>query len=258
MLFRSELKDRIEAAPKIIFHRRSHLDDAATQWFLRDVVGLRTEFEFQWNQNIQIDGKRGELGLDVIHEHAIKGYEQEDGGFSSVFRCVVETYYPDANQLERLAMEPILVWVDGDDNSGSATKAILGEEHSLLEDIGLSTLFQAYKTRFGMHGDEVVNQRFGEQILTPLYEYHLLRQKAYLEVRMNCELRLDGIVGLCLGAVPTEALGYPQSVLREMAIGLNKPCPKIFLYRDPGMGLGLVRIDESIRLDRGEIGRAHV
>lgn len=248
-----KLKELIEAAPKIIFHRRSHLDDAATQWFLRDVIALRTEFEFQWNQNIQIDGKRGELGLDVIHEYAIKGYQQDDGGFSSAFRCVVETYYPDSNQLERLAIEAILTWVDGDDNSGSATKVILGQEHSLLEDLGLSTLFQSYKTRFGMHGDEVVNQRFGEQILTPLYQYHLTRQRAYQDVRENCSMSLSGVVGMCLGSVPPEAIGYPQTLLREMAAKQNGAIPKIFLYRDPKMGLGLVRMDDNIRLDHPDL-----
>jgi len=248
-----ELKDRIERAPKIIFHRKSHLDDAATQWFLREAVSLQTHFEFQWNQNIQIDGESGELGLDVIHEYAVKGYEQDDGGFSSAFRCVVEAFYPGESQLERLALEPILLWVDGDDSMGSATKAILGEEHPILEALGLTSQFQSYKTIYGAYGDEVINQRFGEQVLTPLYQYHLSRQKAFRKVRQDCEIRLEGLVGMCIGRVPSEALGYPQLLLREMAEQQNQPAPRIFLYRDPGMGLGLVRMDDEIRLDHPEL-----
>ena len=245
----NELRQKIVDAPRIIFHRNSHLDDAATQWFLRDVAGISNEFEFQWNHNIQIDGEKGEIGLDVIHEFSVKGYEQDSGGFSSAFRCVVDAFFPDQDQDERLAMEPILLWVDGDDSVGSATKSFLGEEHTLIEDTGLTTIFQAYKSNHGIHGDVVTNQRFGEMVLTPLYQYHLMRQKAFKQVRETCEIQLHGVVGMCLGRVPKEAMGYPQSVLKEQARSKGLPTPRIFLYRDPGMGLGMLRIDDEIRLD---------
>jgi hypothetical protein len=247
------LREKILEAPKIIFHRYSHLDDAATQWFLKDVAKVSSPFEFQLNNQLTIDASKGEIGLDVIHPEAVKGYQKEDGSFSSAFRCVVEAFFPEAESAERLAMHPILEWVDGDDSTGSATKYILGANNALIESVGLTTLFQAYKTRFKIHGDAVINQRFGEEILSTLYEHLLERERACSRVRENCEFTLDGVVGICSGTVPQEALGYPQDYLCELSKKNGAAEPLVFVYRDPGVGLGILRLVDEIRLDHPEL-----
>ncbi len=247
------LKEKVLKAPKIIFHRYSHLDDAATQWFLKEVAKVEAPFEFQLNNQLNIDASKGEIGLDVIHPEAVKGYQKEDGTFSSAFRCVVEAFFTEPESPERMAMHPILEWVDGDDSTGSATKYMLGENHSLIEAVGLTTIFQAYKTRFKIHDDSVINHRFGLEILSTLYEHLFERELACFRVREDCEFTLDGVVGICSGKVPQEALGYPQDHLRELARKHGAVEPLVFLYRDPTVGLGILRLVDEIRLDHPDL-----
>ena len=247
-------KDLIDQCKRIVFHQYSHLDDAACQWFLREIIQVQGDFTFQPNDQLVIDREAGEFGLDVIHPNAVKGFQHEDGSFSSAFRFLVEVYFPDTDDIRRRAVDPIVAWVDGDDNSGSATKAILGEEHPLLETLGLTNLLDAYKTKFDGHGDQIINHHFGREVLSTLYEHQLVVEKARQKVREECEIRVDGIVAVCVGHVPRPATGYPQQLAREQVnSGEGVAEPKIFLYRDPKMGLGMVRMVDDLRLDRKEL-----
>ena len=95
-------REKIISAPRVIFHRYSHLDDAACQWFLRDVVKINGEFVFLPNNAIVINQDEGEIGLDVIAPGAVKGYQHADGSYSSAFRFVVEVFFQDdCNERER-------------------------------------------------------------------------------------------------------------------------------------------------------------
>ncbi|MCJ8346010.1 hypothetical protein MJH12_10750, partial [bacterium] len=163
------LRKRIDEATKIVFHKNSHLDDAAAQWFLRDVIDVSGKFEFQPNNRLKIDASKKEIGLDVIHPEAVKGYQSEDGTYSSVFRCVVDAYFEEGSA-KRNAIESMVLWVDGDDSTGAATKAILGQRNNLIEDVGLTTMFASYKDRFASKGDELINAEYGNQILPPLFD----------------------------------------------------------------------------------------
>ncbi|PCJ16569.1 MAG: hypothetical protein COB02_15830 [Candidatus Cloacimonadota bacterium] len=243
-----KLKKRIDEATKIVFHKNSHLDDAAAQWFLRDIVKVSGNFEFQPNNKLKIDASKNEIGLDVIHPEAVKGYQSEDGTYSSVFRCVVDAYFEDGSS-KRNAIESMVLWVDGDDSTGSATKAILGERHDLLENVGLTNMFAAYKARFFEMGDEVINDEYGKQILTPLFDHLLNTELARDIVRNECEIYVDGTVGVCVGHVPAAALGFPQKEAIALAKSANMTKPSIFLYRDPKIGMGMIRIDDNLRLD---------
>lgn len=248
----SQYKSIISSAPRVIFHRFSHLDDAACQWFLRFVVGIPGEFVFMPNNAIVVDQSAGEIGLDVVAPGAVKGYQHADGSYSSAFRFVVEVFFPEDCK-EKRALEPLVRWVDGDDNTGAATKAILGEEHELIETVGLTNQFQAYKSVYSSHGDAVINQKYAEYVLQPLY-LHLLMVEEAKEVVMNtCELYQSGCVAVCIGHVPAPARGYPQSLLVQRAIDEGFNSPKIFLYRDPKMGLGMIRIIDDIRLDEPDL-----
>ena len=46
-------------------------------------------------------------------------------------------------------------------------------EHDLIETVGLTNQFHAYKSLYESHGDAIINQRYGEQILTPIYLHQL-------------------------------------------------------------------------------------
>ncbi len=245
-------RTKINSAPRIIFHRYSHLDDAACQWFLREVANVQGEFVFLPNDAIEINQDEGEIGLDVIAPGAVKGYQHADGSYSSAFRFVVEVFFPDDCN-ERRALEPLVKWVDGDDNTGSATKALLGEEHHLIEIVGLTNQFHAYKSLYESHGDAIINQRYGEQVLSPIYLHQVKYEEACQNVQTNCEIYQDGIVGVCLGHVPREAQGYPQKLLTSKADTLKQIRPTIFMYRDPKMGLGMIRMIDDLRLDKVEL-----
>ena len=244
--------EKIKSAPRVIFHRYSHLDDAACQWFLREVAQINGEFVFLPNDAIEINQEEGEIGLDVIAPGAVKGYQHSDGSYSSAFRFVVEVFFPDDCN-EKRALEPLVKWVDGDDNTGSATKAILGVEHDLIETVGLTNQFHAYKSLYESHGDAIINQRYGEQVLTPIYLHQLKYEEACQTVVNNCNIYQDGVVGICLGHVPRVAQGYPQKILSEQAKDLDGLKPVIFLYRDPKMGLGMIRMIDDLRLDEPEL-----
>lgn len=243
-----QLRKRIDEATKVVFHKNSHLDDAAAQWFLRDIIDVDGVFEFQPNNDLRIDPLKNEIGLDVIHPEAVKGYQSEDGTFSSAFRCVVDAYFEE-NSVKRNAIESMVLWVDGDDSTGSATKAILGQRNDLLEDVGLTNMFAAYKTRYAGQGDEKINSEYGKQILTPLFEHLLSTEKARDQVRSECEIFVDGVVGVCVGHVPAAAIGFPQKEAIGLAELAGMAKPSIFLYRDPKIGMGMIRIDDNIRLD---------
>lgn len=244
-----EWQEKISKAPKLVFHQFSHLDDAATQWFLRHVAKVEAPFDFQPNNDLKIDGEAGEIGLDVIHQYAVKGYQEADGTFSSALRFVIEVFLPDTSDLRRKAVDPICKWVDGDDSTGSATKAILGAKHELLEKVGLTHLFSAYKTRYSTGGDELINSKYGEEVLSVLYDHQLAVEKVCEQVLQSCEFHLVGCVGVCLGVVPREASDFGQTVLRKMASEQNMQAPRIYLYRDPKMGIGMIRMVDDLRLD---------
>lgn len=241
-------RSKILSAPRVVFHRFSHLDDAACQWFLRYVINISGEFVFMPNNAIVIDQEAGEIGLDVVAPGAVKGYQHSDGSFSSAFRFLVEVFYPH-DCIQKKALEPLLRWVDGDDNTGSATKAILGKENESIETVGLTNQFQAYKSLYDGHGDAVINQRYAEQILQPLYLHLLMVEQAREEVLNQCNIYQEGCIGVCLGHVPAAARGYPQKVLNQRALEASTELPKVFVYRDPGMGLGMLRMIDDIRLD---------
>ncbi|MCO4782924.1 MAG: hypothetical protein KC646_11425 [Candidatus Cloacimonetes bacterium] len=247
-----QLKQRIDKATKIVFHKNSHLDDAAAQWFLRDIIDVNGVFEFQPNNALKIDASKNEIGLDVIHPEAVKGYQSEDGTFSSAFRCVVDAYFEEGS-VKRNAIEPMVLWVDGDDSTGSATKAILGKRNDLLEDVGLTNMFAAYKTLHASFGDEKINAEYGANILTPLFEHLLSTENARDLVRNECEIFVDGVVGVCVGHVPAAAIGFPQKETIALAQLANMSKPSIFLYRDPKIGMGMIRIDDGIRLDEQQL-----
>lgn len=248
----SKYREIISSAPRVIFHRFSHLDDAACQWFLRYVVDIPGEFIFMSNNAIVVDQSAGEIGLDVVAPGAVKGYQHADGSFSSAFRFVVEVFFPEDCK-EKRALEPLVRWVDGDDNTGSATKAILGEEHELIETVGLTNQFQAYKSVFSNHGDAVINQKYAEYVLQPLYLHLLMVEEAKEVVFRTCDLYQSGCVAVCIGHVPAPARGFPQSFLIQKAHDDGFDPPKVFLYRDPKMGLGMIRIIDDIRLDEDDL-----
>ena len=90
------------------------------------------------NNAIVINQDEGEIGLDVIAPGAVKGYQHADGSYSRPFVLLLKFAHDDCN--EKRALEPLVKWVDGDDNTGSATKAILGSEHDLIETVGLTLI----------------------------------------------------------------------------------------------------------------------
>ena len=242
-----ELRTLLVSARRIIWHRNSHLDDAAAQWFLRYVADVGAEFVYQPNDTIQIDPLNGEIGLDVMHEHAIKGYKLENGGYSSVFRCVVEAFCPEGDLL-REALVPLVKWVDTNDSCGSVTRAWLGDEHLDIEAVGLNSLHESYKVQFPGE-DEKAMRAFGESVLTPLMNLHRTLAVARCRMLEDCTFSLHGLIGVCDGPVPPEALRLPSRHLDQMARTRNQPLPQLLLYRDPNVGLGLVRIRGEIRLD---------
>ena len=217
-----------------------------------DVVKINGEFVFLPNNAIVINQDEGEIGLDVIAPGAVKGYQHADGSYSSAFRFVVEVFFQDDCN-EKRALEPLVKWVDGDDNTGSATKAILGSEHDLIETVGLTNQFHAYKSLYESHGDAIINQRYGEQILTPIYLHQLKYEQACQTVIKTCDIYQEGVIGVCLGHVPRVSQGYPQQMLTQQAQKSNGRKPVIFLYRDPKMGLGMIRMIDDLRLDKPEL-----
>jgi hypothetical protein len=247
----ADLKKKILNAPKIVLHRFSHLDDAATLWFLENVIQLKTCFELQYNNDLHIKGELGEIGLDVMHEYAVKGYKLADGGYSSAFRCVVEAFEEELGPNRFRAIQPIVAWVDGDDSTGSATKAILGEEHALLEMVGLTTLFKSHKALY--EDDFSINRAFGKNILDVLF-HHLSKMEELKEkVRQNCRFDLQGVVGICEGVVPREVMEYPAEHLKSLAKKTDQAKPRVLFYKDPSVGVGMVRLDSKIRLDQEEL-----
>ncbi len=249
MIAFSEVRGLLLEARKVIFHKNSHLDDAAAQWFLRDVVKISAEFVFQKNDEIMIDPQAGEIGLDVMHEFALKGYKNEDGGYSSVFRCLVEAFFPDIHSIERRALVPILEWVDTNDSRGSVTKAWLGVEDRRIESVGLNVLFMAYKHQHSDSGDLTINLNFGQSVLEPLYRYHHHFEMEVDRALSTCKLELDGILGICEGVLSPALIGWPQRHLVEMAQKNNQKTPLIFVFCDESVGMGMVRICDSVRLD---------
>jgi hypothetical protein len=245
----SEIRDHLLQAKKVVFHKNSHLDDAAAQWFLRDIVDIPAHFVFQPNDQIQIDKDANEIGLDVMHEFALKGFKNADGGFSSVFRCLAEAFFPDANSIERRALKPLIDWVDTNDSRGSVTRAWLGAEDTRIEAVGLNSLFSAYKHQGSEQGDEGINLNFGRSVLSPLYQYHYNFEMEVDKALKTCSFELDGILGICHGVLGSSLIGWPQRYLVDQAHKLGQEPPQIFVYCDESVGMGMVRIDESLRLD---------
>ncbi|MBW7876947.1 MAG: hypothetical protein H3C47_13280 [Candidatus Cloacimonetes bacterium] len=253
MIAFSEVRGRLLEAKKVIFHKNSHLDDAAAQWFLRDVVKISAEFVFQQNDRIMIDPKAGEIGLDVMHEFALKGYKNQDGGYSSVFRCLAEAFFPDVNSIERRALKPLIDWVDTNDSRGSVTRAWLGYEDRRIESVGLNAMFMAYKHQYSDSLDLHINQNFGLSVLEPLYCYHYHFEQEVDRALSNCRFELDGILGICEGILSPALIGWPQRHLVEMAQHRGQKPPQIFVFCDELVGMGMLRICDSIRLDNDRL-----
>jgi len=44
------------------------------------------------------------------------------------------------------------------------------------------------------HGDAIINQRYGEQILTPIYLHQLKYEQACQTVLKSCDIYQDGVM----------------------------------------------------------------
>ena len=78
-------------------------------------------------------------------------------------------------------------------------------------------------------------------------------KQACQTVIKTCDIYQEGVIGVCLGHVPRVSQGYPQQMLTQQAQKSNGRKPVIFLYRDPKMGLGMIRMIDDLRLDKPEL-----
>lgn len=228
---------------KLYTHVSIDLDAVASAWAWLRFVNSDFDLCFvsaQWNG---AEMKDDDIALDIeAGGRGVKSGKDEEGEFSC-FRWVVENHL---DENDRIAIDPLVQFIDAQDASGNAAKAfgVEGEVRKIWSFTGINAVLRAFQrmTSFGPDHDFLVCQKMFE-VFDGFWRNGLSRQEAVEEAE-RAERFTDSIV-IVRNNKRRGTNGY-----------LFENGAKIIIFID-GNNLGIIRKDNlTIRMDHDLIREA--